>query len=370
MKSAKAAVFLGPRQPLEVRTYPVPSPGEGQAVVELVSSGICGTDVHIWEGAIAIPGPFIPGHEFLGRVQGLDAGTGEALDCMGRPVGPGDLAAVNVIQPCGECVLCRTGGEASCLNLMASLTYTRSPEVPPHLHGGYAEATVCPIAYLHRLPEGLPPDVAAAFLCAGPTIVRAMRYAGTDGSGANTVVQGSGPVGLFAVLWARQHGAASVTLIGSSSRPDRLEMARSLGADQVLDIRRTSLDERRNAVLRATDGLGADVVLECSGSPEAVPEGLGLLRARGLYLLAGQYSDRGPVPLPVHLITFQALQVLGSAQFAANDREDYFRFLLGIPGMWDAIRGVVTHRFSVDRADEALRTVREGRAVKAVLVKE
>jgi 5-exo-hydroxycamphor dehydrogenase len=339
------------------------------AVVELVTSGICGTDVHIWEGALAMPRPVIPGHEFLGRVSALGADA-EARDCMGEPVKVGDLVAVNVIEPCGKCLLCRTGGAASCLFLGESLTYTRSPDEPPHLYGGYAEATVCPIRYLHRLPDGLAPEVAAAFLCAGPTVIRAVTYGGGIGSREHVVVQGSGPVGLFATLWASHCGAASVTLIGSSSHPDRLVLARRLGATSVLDIRSTSEEQRRQTVFGITDGIGADVVIECSGSPNAVPEGLGLLRPRGRYLLPGQYSDRGPVPLPIHLVTLNALQLIGSAQFTSDDRQAYFAGLMQMSDRWDAITASITLRAPVSKADSALQAVRQGKAIKALLVPE
>lgn len=368
----KVAVFEQANQPLHVREYPLLDPAPDMASVDLVTSGICGTDVHIWEGAIAFAGPMALGHEFLGRVRALGRAEAQAVpkDCMGQPIKVGDLAAVNVIEPCGECLLCRTGGAASCLHLAESLTYTRSPEEPPHLFGGYAEATVCPTRFLHRLPDGLPPDVAATFLCAGPTIVRAMAYGGNVTEGEHVVVQGSGPVGLFAALWAARSGAGSVTLIGSSSHPERLSLAADLGATRTLDMRTMAADERRRIVLETTGGIGADLVIECSGSPQAMPEGLTLLRPRGRYLLAGQYSDRGLVPVPAHLITFNALQVLGSAQFTSEDRQAYFEFMLRIPDAWEAVVRAITHRFPVARADEALQTVRRGRAIKALLTRD
>lgn len=369
-RSAGTAVFVGAGMPFEAREYPIVDPAPGMAVVRLVSSGICGTDVHIWEGAIPFSGPMILGHEFLGRVADPgDAGT-QAKDCLGSPIAPGDLVAVNVIEPCGACALCRTGGAASCLHLMESLTYTRSPEEPPHLHGGFAEATICPIRYLHRLPDGLPPDVAAAFLCAGPTIVRAMQYGGGIQAGEHVVIQGSGPVGMFAALWASRHGAGTVTLIGSSSHPRRLTLALRLGAAETLDIRSTTTEERCSRIMAITDGVGANVVVECSGSPHAVAEGLALLRPRGRHLLAGQYSDRGPVPVPAHVITFNALQVLGSAQFTAQDRQDYFDFMLRVEDVWATVAEVITHRYPVAAANDALQTVRAGAAIKALLVPE
>lgn len=360
----RAAVFVGARRPFEIREYPAPAPPEGHAVVELATSGICGTDVHIWDGAIAFNGPMILGHEFLGAVRAI--GAGPAMDCVGRPVSVGDRVAVNVIEACGACRLCREGGAASCLRLAESLTYTRTPDEPPHLHGGFAEGTVCPTRYLHRLPEELPTEVAAAFLCAGPTVVRGLAYAGGVRQGETVVVQGGGPVGLWAVLHAGLLGAARVIVILSGSHPLRAELACALGADAVLDIRTTTIEERRQAVLDATGGIGADLVIEGTGSPDAALEGLALLRPRGRAVWVGQYSDRGPTEIPTHLVTFNALQVFGSAQFTVEDRSAYFDALLGSRHSWDAVRRVVTHRFTVDQADEAIATVRGGRAVKAV----
>ncbi|HSV75191.1 MAG TPA: alcohol dehydrogenase catalytic domain-containing protein [Chthonomonadales bacterium] len=364
----KAAVFIERLRPLSVREYPDLPPAPGQAVVDLETSGVCGTDVHIWEGAIPFEGPMILGHEMLGRVRAL--GDGPAFDCLGAPLRPGNRVAVNVIEPCGECALCRSGGAASCLKLASTLTYTRSPEEPPHLHGGWAEANHSPIRYLQGAPEDVPAEVLAAFLCAGPTVVRGLAYAGGVAPGERVVVQGSGPVGLFAALYAKRLGAAHVILIGSGAHPARLPLARDLGADEVHDFRATTEEERKAAVAAATGGIGADLAIECSGAPEAAVEGLHLLRLRGRAVWAGQYSNRGTVAMPPHLITFNALQVFGSAQFTAEDRAEYFRFLRSVPDAWPAIARVVTHRFPVDRASEAVATARSGAAIKAVLTRE
>lgn len=362
----QAAVFLAREAPFAIREYPLGAPAAGQAVVGLESSGVCGTDVHIWEGALAIPGPVILGHEFLGRVRAL--GAGEPRDCLGAPVRVGDRVAVNVIESCGACPLCAGGGAASCLHLLESLTYVRSPEEAPHFHGGFAEVNISPIRYLHRVPDALPTDVAAAFLCAGPTIVRGVTYAGGITADDHVVVQGAGPVGLFAVLMARLAGAASVTMVGSGSNPLRLELARALGADTVLDIRASSVEERRARVLERSGGVGATLILEGAGSPEAIPEGLHWLRPRGRYVWAGQYSDRGAIALPTHLITFNALQIFGSAQFTIDDRARYFALLESAPACWDTIARVVTDRFPIAQADAALARARGGQAIKTIFV--
>ena len=364
----KAAVFVDRNQPFEIRDYPLCDPTPGKSIVSLEASGLCGTDIHIWEGAIAFDGPMILGHEFLGRIEVI--GEGDPIDCLGNRVAVGDRVIVNVIEPCGTCPLCTTGGAASCVKLGESLTYTRSPEEPPHLHGGHAEATIAPTRYLHKLPDVIPTAVAAAFLCAGPTIVRGVAYAGGIHPGEHVVVQGSGPVGLFAVLYAKRLGAKTVTMIGSGSNPLRLELARDLGADHVLDIHATTSDERRRVILSIADDLGADCILEATGNPEAIVEGLSLLRLRGRYVWAGQYSDRGPVAIPTHMVTFNALQIFGSAQFTVADRAEYLAFLERVPDAWPTIEKVITHRYLVEEANEAFAHAKRGDSIKTIFVKE
>ncbi len=362
----KAAVFVEKNKPFEIRDYAAAPPEADMAVVALECSGICGTDVHIYEGAIGFAGPLIIGHEFIGVVKEL--GAGHKVDCFGKAVKVGDRVIVNVIEPCGRCRCCITGGGASCLNLAKSLTYLKSPAEAPHFHGGFAEVTCCPTRYLHVMPSSIPTDVAAAFLCAGPTVLCGLGYAGTVEKKEHVVVQGSGPVGLFAALYAAENGAKSVTLIGSSSNPQRLELAKQLGATEVLDIRATSAEARRTRIQEITKGIGADLVIEGAGRPEAFAEGLSLLRNCGRYVLAGQYSDRGTVAIPSHLITFNALRIFGSAQFTAYDRHRYLQFLSKAKGKWDIIRQVITDRFSVEQFNDALARVQSGQSVKAVLV--
>ena len=363
----RAAVYLAANEPLSIREYPLTDPAAGMAVVDLVASGICGTDIHIWEGALAIPGPMIPGHEFLGRIRAL--GEGDNLDCFQQPVQIGDLVIVNVIESCGDCPLCQNGGAASCVHLGESITYTHTPKEAPHFHGGFAEVNYSPTRYLQKVTAAIPEDVIAAFLCAGPTVVRGVDYAGGFRPGAPVVIQGSGPVGLFAVRYARHAGADPIILIGSGSHPLRMPMARELGADVVLDIRASTVEERRAQVMDLTDGLGAEMIIEGAGHPSAVTEGINLLRLRGRYVLAGQYSDRGTIDFAPHLITANALQIFGSAQFTAQDRARYLQLLAAMPEQWTTIARLITDRFPIEQATEALAKVRDGASLRAIFVK-
>lgn len=365
----KAGVLIESGKDFVVENYPVPDKLEDNtSMLGLINSGLCGTDLHIRDGALPMSGSIIIGHEFLGRIIGM--GDGIKTDAMGRELAVGDRVAVNIVESCGHCLLCETGGDASCVHLGESITYLKPADMAPHFHGGFAQLNISPTNYLQKTPDGVPSDVLSAFLCAGPTVIRGVKYAGGIKTGETVVVQGSGAVGLFAVLYAKTLGAKYVIMIGSGSNQKRLDLAKELGADMVLDIRKTTLEERRQAVLDVTDGLGADMIIEGAGTPSAITEGLNLLRLRGRYIWAGQYSDRGTAQIPTHLITFNAFQIFGSAQFSSEDREDYFDFLLKVADKYETIAGVITHKFPVDKINEAFDLARSGGGVKIVFSNE
>jgi D-arabinose 1-dehydrogenase-like Zn-dependent alcohol dehydrogenase len=368
-RSGRAAVYQSVGKPLVIREFPVSQPGKGQALLSLEASGICGTDLHIIKGRLGIPGPLILGHEFLGRIESL--GTSPAKDGLGRRLKVGDVAIACVAVPCGSCFSCKRGETASCLNF--GVTYLKDPNVKPHFFGGYADYLYMPLANLIRIPEGVAVKAAAAYPCAGPTIIRACAYAGGLEKGELVVVQGTGPVGLFAIAWAAKAGC-TVVAIGSGSSPHRLKLAKSFGAKRVLDYRAMPAEERA-ATIKALArkmgrGDGADVVIEASGAPAAVPEGVALLRTRGRYLIPGQYSASGSVSIQPEMITFRALRLIGSGQYTLADLSTYLDFLKKNPDLQRKFAASITHTYTVDQADEAMAAVDAGQAGKAVFVRK
>ena len=360
-----AAVFVGAGKALDIREYPVLPPAGADALLSLLRSGICGTDVHIAEGRLPVPPPFVPGHEFIGRVEAL--GPKARRDGLGAPLRAGDCAIACVALPCGRCFSCARGETASCLNF--GVTYVRDPNAAPHFFGGYAEYLHAPAATLVKVPRGLPVDAVAAFPCAGPTAIRAFDFAGGLERGELVVVQGTGPVGLFAIAWAAKAGCV-VVAIGSGSNPARMKLAKALGARGVIDYRAVS-EEARAAQIAALAaklgrGNGADVVFEASGSPKAVPEGLRLVRTLGRYIVPGQYSNSGPISIEPQMITFKAVKIIGSGQYKMADIGAYLAFLRRHKDLQAKFARCVTHRFSVRDANAACRCAAEGRSVKAV----
>lgn len=352
---------------MEVREYPVLAPAAGQALLSLQRSGVCGTDIHIVTGRLGLPAPLILGHEFVGRIAQL--GSGAAVDGLGHSLAVGDTAIACVALPCGACFSCGHGHTASCMNF--GVTYVADPAKAPHFFGGFAEYLHSPATSLVKVPVGLQLDAVAATPCAGPTVIRAFEYGGYPEPGELVVVQGTGPVGLFAIAWAAKTGC-TVVAIGSSSSPQRLELAKALGASVVLDYRQTPPEERAKTVAdlaaRLGRGNGADLVVEGSGSPAAIPEGMNLLRTLGRYLIPGQYSMSGGAEIQPQLFAFKALRLIGSGQYTLRDIGTYLDFLARYPDVQTTLARTLTHRFTVADINAAMQTAEAGKSIKTVLV--
>ena len=365
MSTVQAAVFTPATRSFEIREFPVAPPAPDHVALSLVYSGICGTDVHIAEGKLGpMPFPLILGHEFLGRIEAL--GTGATTDALGRTVAVGDLALACVAVPCGTCFNCRRGETASCLAF--GVTYVKAVEEAPHFHGGFAGYQEIQWRNIVRIPDGLDPKAVAAFPCGGPTILRACAYGGGLEKDELVVVQGNGPLGLFAIAYAKSKGCRTIC-IGSSANARRLEATRAFGSDVFIDFRATGAEAIRKRVREAAEaasrGDGADVCIETSGDPAAFPLGLSLLRTRGRYLVPGQYSDRGEVAIPPHQITFRALQIIGSGQYTLEDIRAYLDFLVENPAVQPRFASLLSC-YAVADVKTAMADAATGRAIKAL----
>ena len=362
---AKAAVFTQAGKPLEIRSYPVTAPKGEMVLLKLKLSGICGTDHHIIEARLPVPPPLIPGHEFIGTVEQI--GSRAKKDGLGRSLRVGDTVIACVANPCGKCFNCRKGETANCLNF--GVTNLRDPKEAPHLFGGFAERLYQPASTIVHVPAGIPLEAVAAFPCAGPTAIHGFGRAGGLAKGETVVVQGTGPVGLFAIAWAKAAGCR-VAAIGSASHPRRMALARRLGAEKVCDYRAGSTTDRGAEIKQWAGayqrGDGVDVVFEASGAPSAIPEGLGLVRTLGRYIVPGQYSLSGPVAINPETITFKALTVVGSSQYALADIKAYLSFLKKHPRLHRPFADCITNKYCVEDAVRACAEASAGKAVKAV----
>ena len=362
-ETVAAVVMAGPGRPLEHRRFAAPRSRPGGAILEMVATEVCGTDVHLHHGRLTgVPYPIIPGHVNCGRV--LETG-GPLHDVEGRAISAGTLVTFfDVFGTCGNCWHCLVAKAATRCPHRRVYGITTSAE--DGLLGGWAERIeILPGVKVLPLPEGVAAEDFMGGGCGLPTGFHAVERAGIA-LGDTVVIQGSGPVGLNAAIFGQLAGALSVFVVGAPSA--RLEAARKLGAEDVLDLTSArSGEERVRWVRERTAGRGADVVIEASGNPAAVPEGLEMLRDAGRYVVVGQYTDAGDATLNPHRhINRRHATIRGSwgYEFTHLHRalqlmarhNDRFRW-----------RNLITREYRLAQAGQALEDMERLAVVKAVI---
>ena len=241
-----------------------------------------------------MPYPIIPGHVSAGTLEAI-RGTLTAID--GGTLREGDRAVFfDVHRTCGRCRACTIHRTPT--RCVARRVYGITDSADEGLFGGWSQAIYLePGVAIARLPDAVTFDDYIGGGCGLLTAVHIIERA-TLRPGDSVLVQGTGAVGLSAIALARLNGASTVIAIGAPQ--SRLELAREMGADHVLDLESTSADQRLEEVRGLTDGEGVDVVVEAAGSARAIEEGLNLVRDGGRYIVAGHYTDAGPSSINVH----------------------------------------------------------------------
>ncbi len=362
---AKAAVFMGAGQPFDIREFEVTKTPAGYGRSTLIASGICGTDLHFHRGTLFVQPPTVIGHEFVGCLEDCDEAQAAAYGLK-----KGDNVIADIAVPCGECLLCKSGDDANCVNMQ--VTNGGSIDVAPYLYGGYAEVNYTPLTNLVKIPDALDPTMVAAFACPGPTAMHAFSLAEQAGVriGKETVavVQGLGPVGCYAVMYLKALGVKRLYAITAGDNDNREAIARSLGVDEVLNLSRMGTEAVTATLKQENGGLGVDLCFEASGSPRAIPQGMDILRNRGVYLVPGQYSNSGGIEIQPQMITFKALHIIGSSQYSMSDVRAYLDFLCAHPELHSTILAL-TRRYAVSEVNRAFDDARAGGNIKTLLVK-
>jgi L-iditol 2-dehydrogenase len=334
----RAAVLYGIHD-LRIDEVPVPEPGPRQVLVEVRAVGVCGSDVHYYEhgrvGPYVVSEPLILGHESGGVVVGR--GPGATRHQVGQRV------ALEPGVPCGACRQCRAG------------RYNLCPEVrffaTPPIHGAFCNYVAIHEDFAFPLPDSVSDDAGALMepLSVG---VWACRKAGLQG-GEHVLVTGAGAIGLLAMQAAFALGATRVTV--ADVNPNRLELARRTGATRTLDLRERPLGEA---------GVEADVLLECSGHPAALADGIRSLRPAGVAVAVGM----GPgeeATVPLALLQNREITLTGTFRYA-NTYPTAIELVA--TGRVD-VEAIVTGHFPLEQAERALQASRQdARSVKAVVV--
>ncbi len=341
----RAVTFQAPGEVL-VEDVPEPEITHSQdAIVQVLASGICGSDLHIYHGRVPVEPGFTIGHEYVGTV--LEVGTDV------ERVAVGDRVLGCFHSACGTCAACIRGDYHRCLT---GRTFGHGSKLGD-LRGAQAERLLVPRANLtlRLLPEGMSADVA---LFAGDVMgtgYHAIAHAGTR-AGDTVAVLGLGPVGLCAVQAARASGATRVFAVDSVA--PRLAMARSFGATAV----HLTEEDPKRVVREATEGRGVDVAVDAVGDPAPLGLAVSLCRDAGTISGIGAYAGRGEVPLG--LAWLKGLTICtGLANVIAHvDRV----LAMMSAGSLDPTP-LVTHHMSLEQAPEAYALYDKREALKIVL---
>ena len=359
-KTCKAALLEEYGKPLQIREVAIPEVEPMGILVKVEMAGICGTDVHSQRGDLTIktPLPNIPGHETLGRVVKL--GVGRTIDVAGEPLAVGDRIMWAHID-CGECYGCEIARDS--LQCSHRSYYGYFP--PSALLGGFAEYEyITPRTKVVKVPEELTEEEAVGVGCAFRTAVGAYERFGGIRFQDNVVIQGAGPVGLYAAVIAVEGGAGRVIVIGAPET--RLDLALKWGAHHVINIDKVKDPGRRkDEVFALTGGRGPEVVVECAGVPAAFGEGIDMIQKGGRYLVMGQTSAI-TIPFAPGLVTGKGVTIVGASGASIPHYYKALQFLKNKRAKYP-FGDIVTHKFRLEEANEALAVMASGEAIKPVI---
>lgn len=325
----RAAVFQG-KGKIGLREVPRPVPGVGQALIKVTLTTICGTDVHILKGEYPVREGLIVGHEPVGVIEELGPGvTGYRK---------GDRVIVGAITPCGQCRACLSGVASQCGHGGSGSEAIGGWRFGNTIDGCQAEYVLVPDAQanLAKIPDGLSDE--EVLLC--PDIMSTGFSAAERGHvrlGDSVVVFAQGPIGLCATAGARLAGASLV--IAVDSVPRRLEFARRMGADVVLNFKEQDVVAE---VKRLTDG-GADVAIEALGQAETFENCLRAIRPGGTLSSLGVYSGHLTLPLDAYAAGLGDQTIVNS--LCPGGKERMRRLMSIVAAKRFPFKDLVTHPF-------------------------
>ena len=329
----RGVVFTG-NSTVEIREIPDPRPKEGEALIQIGVSAICGSELGQYRSEAGSNGS-VPGHEMMGRVIEVNST---------RWLKKGDRVSVQIMAGCGECFHCKRGEPMHC----ASLIY---------LHGGHGELVCAPEMCCLPLPDEI--DDELGVLLGGDlvgTSYRAVKRLGV--TALDTVaVLGAGPIGLGVLAILRFLGARTIV---SEVSEYRRRLAETLGANHVFDANEVNVTE---ATSDLTGGLGADITIDCSGTQDTLTAALECVRCFGKVALVGE--KRNVTINPSDQIIHKEIEILGSFYFNAAD----FKEILNLHRRGLSTDGIVTHRFGLMDADRAFATFASGESGKVLIVR-
>lgn len=338
----KAAVFYGPNQPLQVEDVPTPKPGPGEILVKVAACGVCHTDLHYIDHGVPTfkKPPLVLGHECTGTVAGLGAGVSEVKE--------GARVLLPAVLPCGRCTYCRQGRENICQNMKM---------FGNDVDGAYAEYVLAPAKDVFPFPEDLPLIEGCIIADAITTPYHAVKNRARVQPGDSVVVFGCGGVGLNVVQVAAAVGGLVIAVDVVDSK---LEWAKKLGARHTINAKQVQDVPRE--VRRLTGG-GAEIAIEAIGRPATMEQAFACLRTGARLVVVGYTNDN--MTLNAGRTMYREMEVLGSLGCRPVDYPKVIE-LARIGKL--QVQPLVTHRFPLDRINDAFDTLRQGESIRSVVI--
>ena len=366
----QAAVMTEPGA-VEVREFPRPDIAADELLLEIESTGICGSDKHIYAGHMPLQFPLVPGHELVGRIAELGSRAAAEMAVVGGPLAEGDRVTTTPSSTaCGRCHYCLHMPQRPTLCTGRYVHGFVSCELPPAPHGGFAEQMhLGPRSWIFKIPDELSSDRAvltepaavatrAVDRALGPGIPHIGEGLGMDKS---VLVLGAGPIGQLVIAVLAHIGTDRI--IASDLSASRLEMAAAMGAHRVVDAA-ADLEERQQEVQELTGGIGPDIVIETAGVPVVFKESLDLVKRGGIVVEVGHFTDPGGVDIHPNTVCFKDLDIRGMWAYPAMQFKTALSFLRNSAAPLDRF---ITHRVALADTEEGIRLTGSEGSMKVVV---
>lgn len=327
---------------IELREIDEPIPASNEVKIKVQAAGICGTDIHIYKDEFKSRPPVVLGHEVSGEIIAI----GESV----TGVNVGDRVTTETYyQTCGECMYCRSGQQNLCLNRLS---------IGSGVNGGFTQYVIVPAKNIHHLPQSV--DFPAGALTEPlACVVHGVLSTPTVSPGDVAVIAGPGAIGLLTLQVVKAAGAKAVVL-GTNADDIRLELARELGADYTINVQQASAEALIADITQ--EGLGADVVYECSGAGAAARQLLTLVRRRGRYVQIGLFGTS--IQWDLNQVCYKELVVTGSNASVPSAWDKALKLLADGTVRTDLL---ITHTYPITEWENAFQTFDTKTGVKTIL---
>jgi len=353
---ARAAV-LEDKEKLVIKEFPLRPIHDDEILVRVEACGICGTDIHCYKNDPFGLAPNVLGHEGTGEV--VKVGKNITMDSVGKPVRVGDKIITSIMKPSEECIIAKYNPMRD--NLCDDMkVYGLLPDEPDnHFNGYFGEYLIIrpgsSFFVVNEMSLKLRTLVEpAAVVC--HALDRAKASSSRLNFRSRVLVQGCGPIGLLMIAVLRTYGINNI--IALDGNDDRLEMAKSFGADYVLNFKHfKKLDDLLKAVGKHTKGVGAQFGFQVTGVPQAFSNIFKMVRRGGTVIEIGHFVDGGVAQINPHEdICKKEISLIGSWVYNSTDYPNAYHFLQRAVAMGLPVESLITHTFPLDQIQEAFDT--------------